>query len=164
MDADGVLTDGKLYHFVDHAGNVVEFKGTHSRDGIALAWLPGLGIRTGIISGRKSAGLAARAELLKMTYVVQETHFKAPAIEAILKEAGLSGDEAAFVGDDFHDVPAMRRVGLSVAVADARPEVRKAADYVTKAKGGDGALRELVEIILKAQGKWPEILKRYQLT
>lgn len=163
MDADGVLTDGKLYHFVDASGAVVEFKGTHSRDGIALAWLPALGIRTGIISGRSSAGLAARARMLKMTYVVQETHFKAPAIESILKEAGVASSEAAFVGDDFHDVPAMRRVGLSVAVADARPEVRLAADWVTKAKGGDGALREVVELILKAQGKWPEILKRYEL-
>ncbi|MBI4346722.1 MAG: HAD hydrolase family protein [Elusimicrobia bacterium] len=163
MDADGVLTDGKLYHFVDGSGATVEFKGTHSRDGIALAWLPSLGIRTGIISGRSSAGLAARARMLKMTYVVQETHFKAPAIEEILKESGVDKNEAAFVGDDFHDVPAMRRVGLAVAVADARPEVRRAADWVTRARGGDGALREVVELLLKSQGKWQEILARYEL-
>lgn len=163
MDADGVLTDGRLYHFVDASGAVVEFKATHARDGMALAWLPGFGIQTGIVSGRSSAGLAARARMLKMTYIVQETHFKAPAVEKILAESGVPAEEAAFVGDDFHDVPAMRRVGLSIAVADARPEVRRAADWVTKAAGGCGALREVVEILLKAQGKWPEILRRYEI-
>ncbi|MBI4424062.1 MAG: HAD hydrolase family protein [Elusimicrobia bacterium] len=163
MDADGVLTDGRLYHFVDAAGSVVEFKATHSRDGIALAWLPGFGIRTGIISGRGSAGLAARARMLKMTFVIQETHFKAPAVEQLLAESGLQAAEAAFVGDDFHDVPAMRRVGLAVAVADARPEVRRAAHWVTRARGGAGALREVAELLLKAQGRWPEVLRRYEI-
>ena len=98
-----------------------------------------------------------------MTYVVQETHFKAPAIEKILQESGIAARDAAFVGDDFHDVPAMRRTGLAIAVADARPEVRAAADWVTKAPGGGGALREVAELLLKAQGRWPEIRSRYEL-
>lgn len=163
MDADGVLTDGKLYHMVDASGAVVEFKATHSRDGMALAWLPAFGIQTGVISGRCSAGLAARARMLRMSYVVQETHFKAPAVEKILEDSGIPAARTAFVGDDFHDVPAMRRVGLAVAVADARPEVKRAAHWVTRAPGGAGALREIVELILKAQGKWPEIVKRYEI-
>lgn len=164
MDADGVLTDGRLYHFVDAGGTVVEFKATHSQDGMALAWLPACGIQTGVISGRSSAGLAARARMLKMSFIVQETHFKAPAVEKILAQARVAPAEAAFVGDDFHDVPAMRRVGLKIAVADARAEVRAAADWVTRSRGGSGALREVVELLLKAQGKWPEILRRYELS
>lgn len=162
MDADGVLTDGRIYHFVDADGAVVEFKGTRSQDGLALCWLPEFGIQTGIVSGRSSAGLAARARMLQMTYVVQDTLEKAAAVEKILKTAGLKAGQAAFVGDDFPDVPAMRRVGLSIAVGDARPEVRRAADWVTRAPGSR-ALREVVELLLKAQGKWPEILRRYEL-
>ncbi|MCX5788065.1 MAG: HAD family hydrolase, partial [Elusimicrobia bacterium] len=116
MDVDGVLTDGRLYHFVDTAGETVEFKATNSKDGIALTWLPSMGIRTGVITGRSSAGVAARARILKMTYVVQGTHLKAPAVEKILKKAGVPPEAAAFVGDDLPDVPAMRRVGLAIAV------------------------------------------------
>lgn len=163
MDVDGVLTDGRLYHFVDTAGETVEFKATNSKDGIALTWLPSMGIRTGVITGRSSAGVAARARILKMTYVVQGTHLKAPAVEKILKKAGVPPEAAAFVGDDLPDVPAMRRVGLAIAVADASPETRAAADWVTRAPGGRGALREIVEVILKAQGRWPEILRRYEI-
>ena len=163
MDADGVLTDGRLYHFVDTAGETVEFKATNSKDGMGLSWLAEMGIRTGLISGRSSAGLAARARILKMSYVVQDTHLKAPAVEKILAEAGVAREAAAFVGDDIHDVPAMRRVGLGIAVADASPEARRAADWVTRAPGGAGALREVAELLLKVQGHWRRLLARYEI-
>lgn len=162
MDADGVLTDGRLYHLVDEAGELVELKGLDSQDGIALWWLASHGIRTGIISGRKSAGLAARAELLKMSFVVQGTVEKVPAFEKILAEARLQPRQAAFIGDDLPDVPLLRRAGLAVAVANARPEVKRAAHLVTRAPGGKGAVREVAERILKAQGLWKGILGHYE--
>ncbi len=163
MDIDGVLTDGRLFHWVDGRGETVELKGTHSQDGMALTWLPGLGIKTGAISGRKSAGMEARARMLQMSFLIQGTHIKLPAFERILAEARVPPEETAYIGDDFHDVPVMRRAGLSVAVANARPELRRIAHWTTRAAGGRGAVREVVEGLLKAQGKWPEILKRYEI-
>jgi 3-deoxy-D-manno-octulosonate 8-phosphate phosphatase (KDO 8-P phosphatase) len=161
MDVDGVLTDGRLYHFLDPSGALVETKGLHSQDGIALVWLSENGVRTGIISGRKSEGLAVRARMLKMSFVVQDTLEKAPAFQSILREAGLRPEEAAFIGDDLTDLPVMRLCGLGVAVANARPEVKRAARLRTRRSGGEGAVREVAELILKAQGSWPAVLKRF---
>lgn len=161
MDADGVLTDGKLYHLVDKEGELIELKGVDTQDGMGLAWLAAHGIDTGVISGRSSDGLAARAKMLRMRWVVQGTVEKVPAWEKILAEAGVTADQAAFVGDDLTDLPLIRRAGLGVAVANARPEVKRRAHLVTRARGGAGALRELSELILKAQGRWKAIARGY---
>lgn len=160
-DVDGVLTDGRLYHFIDTAGELVEFKALHSQDGIGLLWLAERGIRTGIISGRKSAGMQARAEMLRMSFIVQGTLEKKAAFERILSETGLDPAQAAFVGDDIPDIPVMRMCGLAVAVADARPEVAAAAHWVTRRPGGSGAMREVCELILRAQGHWASVLSQY---
>lgn len=147
---------------MDRRGALIELKGVDTQDGLGLSWLARNGIRTGVISGRVSEGFAARARLLKMRHVVQGTLKKLEAFERILRREGLEPAQAAFVGDDLPDLPPMRRAGLAVAVANARPEVRRAAHYVTRARGGQGALRELAELILKAQGRWPAVLREYR--
>lgn len=161
MDVDGVLTDGRLYHFVDQARRLVEFKGFHGRDGVSLIWLAENGIRTGIISGRVCPGVRGRAKMLKMSYIVEGILDKAPALRRILKDADFAPEEAAFVGDDLPDIPVLREVGLGVAVADASPQTKRAAHWVTRSPGGRGAVREVAELILKAQGKWGALLARY---
>ncbi|MBI5623258.1 MAG: HAD hydrolase family protein [Elusimicrobia bacterium] len=161
MDVDGVLTSGVLWHFVDTSGSLVELKGIHAQDSIALAWLADSGIRTGIISGRISAGVAERAKALKMSYVYQHRLDKRTVFEQICKDAKTAPEEALFMGDDIQDLPVMRCVGLSVAPPNARPEVRAEAQWVTKARGGDGAVREVAELVLRAQGKWGDILKKF---
>lgn len=161
MDVDGVLSDGKLYHLVDEKGGLIELKGLDTQDGLGLVWLATHGIRTGVISGRRSDGLAARAKMLRMSYIVQGTVEKVPAWERILRQAGVSDKEAAFVGDDLPDLPLLKRAGLGVAVANARPELKKTARYITRAPGGSGALREVAELILKAQGRWKAISQGY---
>jgi len=158
-----VLTDGKLYHFFDAKDRFVEVKGVDTQDGIALAWLSQVGIETGIISGRKSRGLAQRAKILNMKHVVQGTVEKVPAFEKILKKLGLKPEEVAFMGDDLTDAPVMRLAGWSIAPANARPEIKRLADTVTKAKGGSGAMREAAEILLRARGDWKTILSRFGL-
>jgi len=161
MDVDGVLTDGRLFHLVDQGGRLVELKGLDSQDGLALAWLARRGIRTGIISGRSSEGVAARAKMLRMSFIVQGVTDKLPAFEAILREAGLQARQAAFIGDDLPDLPVLRRAGWAIAVRNARPELRRAAHTVTRAPGGRGAVREVVETLLRAQGHWAELLRQY---
>lgn len=161
-DVDGVLTDGRLYHCVDTRGQLVELKGVDTQDGIALAWLAQAGISTGVISGRISKGFSERARVLHMKHIIQGTVEKVPALEKILRKEKIQPEEAAFIGDDLTDIPVMRRVGWAVAPANARPEVKRAADTVTRARGGQGAVREAVEKLLKAQGRWAKILKHYE--
>jgi 3-deoxy-D-manno-octulosonate 8-phosphate phosphatase (KDO 8-P phosphatase) len=163
MDVDGVLTNGKLFHFPDAQGNMVETKGFDSQDGIALQWMQWKGLKTGVISGRESLGTAERARQVKMNYVYQGHIEKIPILEQILAEAKLQPDEVAYMGDDFTDLVVMRRVGFAIAVANARPEVKREAHYVTEATGGNGAVREVIEIILDAQGFWSEILEKYEV-
>jgi 3-deoxy-D-manno-octulosonate 8-phosphate phosphatase (KDO 8-P phosphatase) len=163
MDVDGVLTDGRIYNLPAPGGKMFETKGFDSQDGIALQWLSWKGIQTGVISGRDSAATAERARQCNMTYVYQGHIEKIPILEEILAKAQLEGSEVAYIGDDLTDVPIMRRVGFAVATANARPEVKASAHYVTGATGGGGAVREAVELILKAQGLWGEILKHYEL-
>jgi len=161
MDVDGVLTNGKLFHFPDAAGNMVETKGFDSQDGIALQWMQWKGLRTGVISGRESLATAARARQVKMTYVYQGHIEKVPILEKIMAEAGVRPEEVAYIGDDLTDLVVMRRVGFAIAVENARPEVKREAHYVTEATGGNGAVREAIEIILDAQGFWSEIIEKY---
>jgi 3-deoxy-D-manno-octulosonate 8-phosphate phosphatase (KDO 8-P phosphatase) len=163
MDVDGVLTNGKLYHVPGPDGKIVEFKGFDSQDGIALHWCRWHGIQTGVISGRVSAATAERAQQVKMTYVYQGHIEKIPILEEILKDAQIDPAEVAYIGDDFTDIVIMHRVGLPIATANARAEVKQEAHYITAAPGGEGAVREVVELILKARGHWPEILQHYEI-
>lgn len=165
MDVDGVLTDGKLYHVpvLEASGKrMAEFKGFDSQDGIALQWCAKYGIRTGVISGRDSEATTERARQAKMAYVYQGSTEKIPLLEEILADAKVPADDVAYIGDDLTDIVVMRRVGLAVAVGNARPEVKRVAHYVTEAVGGSGAVREVVERIFEAKGWWPEILRHYE--
>jgi 3-deoxy-D-manno-octulosonate 8-phosphate phosphatase (KDO 8-P phosphatase) len=163
MDVDGVMTNGKLYNVPDSQGNMVETKGFDSQDGISLQWMQWKGIQTGVISGRESAATVERARQVKMTYVYQGHIEKIPILEEIIAKANLTSDQVAYMGDDLTDLVVMRRVGLAVAVANARPEVKRAAHYVTAASGGNGAVREVAEMILEACGFWAEILAKYEV-
>lgn len=164
MDVDGVLTDGKLYNVPAPDGSMAETKGFDSQDGIALQWLNRLGIAGGVISGRVSPATTERAKQVKFKYVYQGHTEKIPILQEILADAKIDASETAYIGDDFTDVVVMRRVGLAIATANARPEVKPLAHYVTRAAGGQGAVREVVELLLKAQGRWDEILKHYEVS
>jgi len=163
MDVDGVLTDGKLYNVPDATGKMVETKGFDSQDGIALQWLNWVGIKTGVISGRISPATAERAAQCKFCYVYQGYIEKIPVLEEIVADSGLARAQIAYIGDDLTDVVVMRRVGLAIATANARSEVKECAHYVTHQPGGQGAVREVVELLLKAQGFWGEILRKYEV-
>ncbi len=163
MDVDGVLTDGRLWNVPDGGGNMVETKGFDSQDGIALQWLNWKGIKTGLISGRVSPATAVRAAQCKFAYVYQGHIEKIPILDEILANAGIDKDCVSYIGDDLTDVVVMHRVGFAIATANARPEVKREAHYVTQAPGGQGAVREAIELIMRAQGFWPEILAKYEI-
>jgi 3-deoxy-D-manno-octulosonate 8-phosphate phosphatase (KDO 8-P phosphatase) len=162
MDVDGVMTDGHLYNFPDANGHMVETKGFDSQDGIGLQWLSWYGVRTGLISGRNSPATVERARQCKMTYVYQGHIEKIPILEEILADAKVDASEVGYIGDDMTDIVVMNRVGFAVATQNARAEVKAKAHYVTAAEGGRGAVREAIELILKARGHWPELLKKYE--
>lgn len=162
MDVDGVLTDGKLYNVPDPHGRMVETKGFDSQDGIALQWLNWKGIKTGVISGRESPATVERARQVKMDYVYQGHIEKIPILEQILADAKIDAAAVAYAGDDLTDIVILRRVGLAIATANAREEVKRAAHYVTQACGGRGAIREVCELLLRAQNRWGEILTHYE--
>jgi 3-deoxy-D-manno-octulosonate 8-phosphate phosphatase (KDO 8-P phosphatase) len=161
-DIDGVLTGGTIYHFVDTAGELVEFKGINAQDSIALAWLAESGLITGVISGRVSKGTDARLRILKVKHIYQHRLDKAAVFAEILQAEGLRAAQALYVGDDIPDLAVMTRAGIAVAPSNARPEVKAAAHWVTKAAGGGGAMREVVEALLKSQGLWAAILEKYR--
>lgn len=163
MDVDGVMTDGKLYLFPDRDGNVVETKGFDAQDGIALQWARWHNIRTGVISGRDSPATRERARQVGMTWVYQGHIEKIPLFEQILADSGVTKDEIAYIGDDLTDVVIFRRVGLSFAVGNGRPEVKRCASAVTEAAGGAGAVREVIELLLRARGEWEALLRKYEV-
>lgn len=163
MDVDGVLTDGTLWNVPTADGGVFETKGFDSQDGIGLQWLSWYGIKTGVISGRVSPATEVRAKQCKMSYIYQGHIEKIPILEEILADAQIDPESVAYVGDDFTDVVIMRRVGFGIATANARDEVKAAAHWVTPNRGGQGAVRDVVQLILTAQGHWPEIVKKYEL-
>lgn len=163
MDVDGVWTDGKLHYAPGPNGTMVETKAFDSQDGIALRWIVWKGVKTGVISGRDSAATEMRARQLECSYIYQGHIEKIPILEEILAAEGISGDEVAYIGDDLTDAVIMRRVGFAVATANARPEVKRIAHMITESPGGCGAIREVVEVILKAQGTWGEILRKYEV-
>ena len=157
MDCDGVLTDGRLWLTEDGG----EQKTFNTHDGLGLALLHRAGLKSGIISGRSSRAVERRAEELGVEFVRQGDSNKIEAFHEILKQAGVDENEVAFIGDDLPDIPLMRLSELAVAVADATEPTSNAAHYVTRAKGGRGAVREVVELILKAQGRWNDLLDEY---
>ena len=157
MDCDGVLTDGRIWIFE----NGEEQKGFHTRDGLGIDLWHRAGFKSGIISGRVSSAVERRAQGLGMTFVCQGRENKLGAFSETLAHAGVTHAEVAFVGDDLNDIPLMLQSGLAVAVADAAAETREHAHYVTNLPGGYGAIREVVELILKAQGRWEDLVKHY---
>jgi 3-deoxy-D-manno-octulosonate 8-phosphate phosphatase (KDO 8-P phosphatase) len=157
MDCDGVLTDGRIWILE----NGEDQKAFHTRDGLGIDLLHRAGLKSGIISGRNSSALERRAQSLGVSYLSQGRDDKRQAFADTLAQAQVTHDEVAFVGDDLTDLPQMIQSGLSVAVADAIAEVKAHAHYVTKAKGGNGAVREVIELILKAQGRWDDLVKSY---
>jgi 3-deoxy-D-manno-octulosonate 8-phosphate phosphatase (KDO 8-P phosphatase) len=163
MDVDGVLTDGRLYFVPDAQGKMVETKAFDSQDGIALRWLNWYDIKTGVISGRDSPATVERAQQVSMKWIFQGHIEKIPLFEQIMAEAKVAKDQVAYVGDDLTDVVIMRRVGLSFATGNARAEVKHSASAVTTACGGSGAVREVVEVLLKARGVWDDLLKKYEV-
>lgn len=164
MDVDGVLTDGRLYLLPDGRGNMVETKGFDSQDGIALRWLSWFDIKTGVISGRESPATAERARQVSMTWVFQGDIEKIPLYERIMAEAKVAREQVAYIGDDLTDVVIMRRAGLSFATRNARPEVKRSANAVTAFRGGSGAVREVIELLLKSRGAWNDLLKKYEVS
>ena len=157
MDCDGVLTDGRITLL----GDTDEQKSFHTRDGHGLVLLHRAGLQSGIISGRTSSAVARRAADLGITHVRQGTWDKIRDFEEVLAAAGVEEMETAYIGDDVTDIPLMRRAGFGIAVADATDETRASADYITTLPGGFGAVREVTELLLKAQGRWAELMRRY---
>lgn len=157
MDCDGVLTDGRIWLFE----NGEEQKGFHTRDGLGLALWHRAGMRSGIISGNRSNAVDRRAHSLGISFVIQGCEEKQQAFAEILSQAEVSADEVAYMGDDLNDLPLMRQSGLGIAVADAASETRQHAHYVTQSLGGHGAVREVIELLLKAQGRWDQLINHY---
>jgi 3-deoxy-D-manno-octulosonate 8-phosphate phosphatase (KDO 8-P phosphatase) len=184
FDVDGVLTDGKLFIFPAPAGaqqsileqsakhggqggfglhsqSLIEAKGFHAHDGTGISLARLAGIKMGLITKRISETVALRARDLKLEHVHQGIQDKLTVFRGILEQEKLQASQAAFVGDDVIDLPVMWNCGFAVAVANARAEVKRDAHYITAHAGGDGALRDVVEYILKAQGKWKQVLASY---
>lgn len=163
MDCDGVLTDGTIYFLPGEDGGVAETKAFDCHDGIALAWVRRAGIETGIITGRGGLAVRERARSSRMRYLVEGRTDKLASFDDILNDAGLDASQVAYVGDDITDLPLLKRAGLAVGPANSRPEVCDAVHLVTEAGGGHGAIREVVELLLRAQGRWDEIVARYDI-
>lgn len=159
MDVDGVLTDGRL-HFGDDGR---EFKSFDVQDGHGLAMAQQAGLLVGFVTGRTSAATARRAEQLGVKILKQAPRNKAELLQEICAEHQLQPAEIAYIGDELLDLPAMAQVGCAVAVANAAPEVKQAAHYVTRREGGRGAVREVVELLLKARGDWKKVVAAHWL-
>lgn len=157
FDVDGVLTDGQLYFLPQSSSDGkqygLEFKGFTAHDGLGITIARLGGLRVGIITKRESATVAIRARDLKLEFVYQGQAYKLEAVKDIVRRAGITLDELAYVGDDVVDLPVMRACGFAVATANARPQAKAAAHYITPNAGGHGAGRDAIDFILAAQGK-----------
>ncbi len=160
MDVDGVLTDGQI--FIGPGGEV--FKAFNCQDGLGLAAATKAGLTTAIITGRESAMVVKRAAELSISIVRQGCKDKAAALEEIAQENKLTMEQIAYIGDDLNDLAAVHRAGLACAVANAALEVKDVAHFISTKTGGNGAVREIVELILKAQNKWENIINDYQFS
>ena len=158
LDVDGVLTDGGIIY--DESGN--ELKRFHVRDGSGLKIWQHVGKRAAIITGRTSPVVERRAAELGIAPVIQGAMEKAPALRRVLAETGFPVDRVCAIGDDVTDLCLLTSCGLAIAVADASAELRQAARYVTRTSGGHGAVREVIELILHAQGQWAAIIERFR--
>ncbi len=157
LDVDGVLTDGRLYY----TSRGEEIKVFNVRDGLGIKLAQRAGIRVGVISGRKSKALINRLRELKVDEVHLGYNQKLPILEDMMKRLSISFEEIAFLGDDYVDLPVLRRVGFPMAVLDAPEEIKKHALYITKSRGGHGAVRDAIEFILKLRGQWEEVIRQY---
>ena len=153
-DVDGVLTDATI--LID---GKTEFKQFNIQDGMGLRLLQHLGIPVGWVSNRKSSATSTRAKELKVDYLWQKPLPKVAAVESILKKAKLKWEDACFMSDDINDLAVLKRVGLPIAVANARQEILASVKHVTRAKGGEGAVREVCDRIIDAHGKWPHVIR-----
>lgn len=158
-DVDGVMTDGGI-RLLDDGRQIISF---HIRDGMGIRLWREAGKRFGIVTGRDVAAVRRRAEDLKIDVVRLGIDDKLPAVDAIATELGLSREQICYIGDDLLDLRVIQLVGLGVSVADAPEEVRQAAKYTTSVRGGQGAVRELVEVLLKNTGRWDEVIQRYSV-
>lgn len=154
MDVDGTLTNGMVCLQAFPDGSVADLKMFNAHDGAGVKLASIAGLRSGMITGRNSPATTQRAKEMGVEFVFQGQSRKLSAYEEIIKRAGVREEEVAYLGDDLPDLPLLRRAGLAIAVADAASEVKRVAHYITRAKGGAGAAREVVELILKVQGKW----------
>jgi 3-deoxy-D-manno-octulosonate 8-phosphate phosphatase (KDO 8-P phosphatase) len=161
MDVDGTLTDGGVC-LISTPGveGFSELKIFNAKDGAGLKLAGIMGIRTGFITGRKSFAVQQRANELDVDYVYMGQETKMHAFDECLKKAGVTEAETAYLGDDLPDMSVARRAGLSIAVADAAPELKAVCHYTTEAKGGKGAAREVIELILKSQNRWEEAVPK----
>jgi 3-deoxy-D-manno-octulosonate 8-phosphate phosphatase (KDO 8-P phosphatase) len=157
LDVDGVLTDGKILVHADGT----ESKTFDIRDGTGIVLAQKAGVRVGLLSARQSASTTERANQLRITIVRQGALDKLTTYEALCAELGLEDRDVAFMGDDLLDLPVLSRVGLAAAPADAVPEVRAIVHWVSHARGGDGAVRELAEMVLKSQGRWDALVAEW---
>ncbi len=158
MDVDGVLTDGRIYYLPRSSGGILETKTFDSRDGLGIRLAHQAGLKTGMISGRSSPVVEYRAKELGMHFLEQNALEKLAPYEKILHAANLRDEEVCCVGDDIVDLPLLKRSGLAVGVSSGDPRLRRHVHYWTRRPGGRGAVRETIELILSAQGKWNSII------
>jgi 3-deoxy-D-manno-octulosonate 8-phosphate phosphatase (KDO 8-P phosphatase) len=160
MDVDGTITDGAVTLLSQPDGTAIEIKSFDAHDGQGMTLGRTAGLRLGVITGRESAALRRRMKEMSVEFVYEKRPHKVAAFEEVLKRAGVPATAVAFLGDDLPDIPVMKLAGLAVAVGNAAPEVKKIAHYTTKADGGKGAARELIELILKSKGIWEEMIEK----
>ena len=161
MDVDGVLTDGRILLIPDGAGGVQEVKVFDVQDGVGITFAHRVGLRTGVLTGRISVSVMARTRELGMEIVEQGSHNKLESYAKIKKAVNVEDAAIAYIGDDYQDLPVLRRAGLAAAPANAQKEVKQACQIVTEREGGRGAVREVLDFIIRAQGKWDQIMTRY---
>lgn len=156
LDVDGVMTDGGII-----LSGGLEIKRFHVQDGLGINLAQRAGLRVGILTSRESEAVARRARELEIEEVSQGCSTKLEAYLQVLERYGLKDEEVAYMGDDLPDLPLLRRVGLAFAVANAVPEVKRQADHVTQKAGGEGAVREAVELLLRLMGQWEKVVASY---
>lgn len=162
MDVDGVLTDGRILLIPDGAAGVQEVKMFDVQDGVGITFAHRVGLRTGVLTGRISSSVMARTRELGMEIVEQGSHNKLESYAKIKTAAKLEDAVIAYIGDDYQDLPVLRRAGLAVAPSNAQAEVKQVCHLVTERAGGRGAVREALDFIIRAQGKWEQIMTRYR--
>jgi 3-deoxy-D-manno-octulosonate 8-phosphate phosphatase (KDO 8-P phosphatase) len=157
VDVDGVLTDGRIIY--SDSGDQLKFFDV--TDGMGLALFSRAGLKSAILTAKGSRLVSRRSKDMHVDKVYQNAHRKLEVFKKILSDFSVTPEEVCFIGDDVVDVPVLKKVGLAVSVPNAVPEVKNEAHYITKRKGGRGAVREIIDIILKSQGKWDEVMRRY---